>query len=567
MPSGQTCSACRCRCDGAQPMCGPCSKARKPIECMYTTATAVATAPKGDYLKKGAACAPCRSKCDAKRPYCSTCKTAEKEKECTYDESPERSFTEALFIRTHYLEQRLAAYETQVATLSHPIDGSPIASSSAAILSADDGPSHSDYQVPMYNFPQALNILFDRMAAPPPTTDIHNISTPHVPQGLEEFRTAWSEHSRQYGCILTPDKMQAIILGDISGAVVHPAFTYIAQLLGCHMWQLQRRIMVYGSVEHEQEGCLLAALEHIDPISEIQVRYQYACFLLLKGRMEEGEQQFVRAAHIVRFHNINFPIPMDPMIQSITPHQAEVIGALAHFMYLDRCSAFVFHIPMRLDKSFDDAFRTVALYFPTFAKSNLIYLRTASLLYLLRVSELTAEWSAFPADSVRGVFHANRPAWFERYWPLLEELGGHVSNLEHEMLKATFYAERELSIALKFSIVVALSAKAQMHWLLHRDHEESAQRALDVVMEVITVTRTFKDNEFLLLDPLLGVSAAASSPVVHCARAHPPYTIGVQWNTALETIDVSAKKLGYDMPFMEESLQAISDVKRFVEVP
>lgn len=44
-----------------------------------------------------------------------------------------------------------------------------------------------NFQVPMYNFPEALNVLFDRMAAPPPTTDIHNISTPHVPTNLEEL--------------------------------------------------------------------------------------------------------------------------------------------------------------------------------------------------------------------------------------------------------------------------------------------------------------------------------------------------------------------------------------------
>lgn len=48
------------RCDGIQPMCGPCSKARKPITCEYTSTTAVANVPKGEYLKKGAACAPCR---------------------------------------------------------------------------------------------------------------------------------------------------------------------------------------------------------------------------------------------------------------------------------------------------------------------------------------------------------------------------------------------------------------------------------------------------------------------------------------------------------------------------
>ena len=65
-----------------------------------------------------------------------------------------------------------------------PLDG-PVASSSA--LAPHHGASNMDFQIPMYNFPEALNVLFDRMAAPPPTTDIHGISTPHVPQGLEEL--------------------------------------------------------------------------------------------------------------------------------------------------------------------------------------------------------------------------------------------------------------------------------------------------------------------------------------------------------------------------------------------
>ena len=56
-------------------------------------------------------------KCDATRPSCSTCKVAGKEKECTYDENVEQTLTEALFLRTHILEQRLAAYEGQAGVL------------------------------------------------------------------------------------------------------------------------------------------------------------------------------------------------------------------------------------------------------------------------------------------------------------------------------------------------------------------------------------------------------------------------------------------------------------------
>ena len=143
-----------------------------------------------------------------------------------------------------------------------------------------------------------------------------------------------------------------------------------------------------------------------------------------------------------------------------------------------------------------------------FAKTNLIYLRTRSLLLLLRVHDLSAEWAAISSAGHGAMFSPARPEWFKAYWPQLEQLTSHIANLESEMLKATFYAEREVSVALKFCLVVSLSAKAQMHWLLHRDHEESAQRALDIVMEVVTVTRTIKDNEFLLLDPLLGVSVS-----------------------------------------------------------
>lgn len=59
-------------------------------------------------------------KCDAKRPFCSTCKVAGKEKDCSYDENVERTLTEALFMRTHELEHRLAIYESEISALRGP---------------------------------------------------------------------------------------------------------------------------------------------------------------------------------------------------------------------------------------------------------------------------------------------------------------------------------------------------------------------------------------------------------------------------------------------------------------
>ncbi|KAI1795941.1 hypothetical protein LXA43DRAFT_990161 [Ganoderma leucocontextum] len=563
MAPTQTCWACRFRCDGVLPKCGPCSKARKPIECLYTTTTAVATTPKGEYLKKGAACTPCRCKCDALRPSCSTCKVAGKQNECAYEENVERTLTEALLWRAHVLEQRLAAYETQGsvvgdASLSLNLNSQAfpptqtIASSSSQLLTPSLA-SLGSHSLPIFDFPQALNMMFDRPSIPPPTTDIHGISTPHIPSGLDEFRATWAIHATQYGCVLSDEKMQAVLSGDLSAMIVHPAFTYLGQLIGCIMWQIQRHTFIFPQVEYEQLQLLLCALEDIDPVSEIQARYLLTIYYLLKKQIGDGEEQLCLAVDVVRRHNIRFPMLSDIFdslqMQEATPEQVELVGILAHLIYVDRCSSVVFRVPTRLDKGFDDALRNIALYYPFLAKTNLTYIRTRSLLLFISARDVAEEWAQMNAVDLVCL---QRRGWFEQYWPLLEELSAHATSVEGEMLKATFYGERERSVALKFCLVIALAGKAQLHWLPHAHHAESAQRALDVVFEIVNVTRTFKDNEFLMLDPLLGICWVTVARILAEAVKGQvtPLPVGVSWNAALQTIDTSAKKLGFELPFM-----------------
>ncbi|KAI0637040.1 hypothetical protein C8Q77DRAFT_1051446 [Trametes polyzona] len=580
MAGSQTCSACRgrkVRCDGVVPVCGPCSKARRPVECEYTSASAVSAGPKGEYLKKGAACVPCRrkkKKCDAQRPFCSTCKVAGKEKDCTYDENVERNLTEALFLRTHELEQKLAQYENHLSAVrGDPSESTVLPPQGHPIQAASHFPNHasipSTSSGPLYNIPQALNALFNHIS-PSPTVDLHSISTPAIPQGLEEFRSVFAEHTRQCGCTLSTEKLQAILAGDASGTVVHPSFTYIAQLLGCLLWQVQRHIFVFPHTEFEQLALLWAALEDADPVTETQIRYLLAIYFLLKKQMEDGEEQLSTAVRVALQHRLAFPVSpddFDPLaLHDPSPAQVELISTLSHLMYLDRCSALVFRVPARLDHTWDEGFKAVSLYYPYIAKTNVVYLRARSLLLLVRTRDAAREWAELAASAHGGIFAPGRPAWFARYWPLLEEVSAHAAAVEGEMLRATFAGDRAHGVALKFSLVVALASKAELHWLVHRDHPESMQRALDTVMEVVGITRGFKDNDFILLDPLLGVCwSMVAKIVVHVAN-RPSLVAGVSWAAVLETIDVSARKLGYEMPFMEESLKVISDVLRVVEV-
>ncbi|PIL23925.1 hypothetical protein GSI_13676 [Ganoderma sinense ZZ0214-1] len=446
----------------------------------------------------------------------------------------------------------------------------PIASSSQIpTLSLASLGSHS---LPIFDFPQALNMLFDRPTIPPPTADIHNISASHIPSGLDEFRATWAVHAPQYGCVLSGEKMQAVLAGDLSAMIVHPAFTYLGQLIGCIMWQIQRQMFIFLQVEYEQLQLLLHALEDIDPLSEIQARYLLTIYYLLKKQIVEGEDQLCLAVNVVRRHNITFPMMsdvFDPLqMQEATPEQVELVGVLAHLIYIDRCSSVVLRVPTRLDSGFDDALRNVSLSYPFLAKTNLTYIRTRSLLLFIRVRDLVDEWARL--NTLADLVVLQRCAWFEQqYWPLLEELSAHATSVEGEMLKATFYSDRERAVALKFCLVIALAGKAQLHWLPHAHHAENAQRALDVVFEIVNVTRTFKDNDFLQLDPLLGICWVTVARILAEAVKGQvtPLPPGVSWNAALQTIDASAKKLSFQVPFMEDAVQEISDAVRIIEVP
>lgn len=143
------------RCDSASPRCGPCSRARQQLDCVYD-----ATQPsrkKRDPLKKGAACIPCRRKkkvsiiyamqadqrltrikrCDAVRPYCNTCQLANKEHECNYEDDVP---TAARPIDPKPRKFRHFTYEKTSGTGKYTADVDPCNSSDSS-ASQDEEPS------------------------------------------------------------------------------------------------------------------------------------------------------------------------------------------------------------------------------------------------------------------------------------------------------------------------------------------------------------------------------------------------------------------------------------------
>lgn len=185
-----------------------------------------------------------------------------------------------------------------------------------------------------------------------------------VPPSLTVVRSreTYFKHAWQYGCMLSEEKMEAILVGDLSGTVVHPAITHMSVLLGCRMWQIQRHEFIPDTIENEQLPHIFSALENMDPVTETLVRYILAVYYLLKKQMEDAENQLLMAADVVHRNQLNFPSnPVDLLQLEPNDEQVELISVLSQLIYLDRCSSFFFGAPTRLHKRFDEDLKNLSV--------------------------------------------------------------------------------------------------------------------------------------------------------------------------------------------------------------
>lgn len=101
--------------------------------------------------------------------------------------------------------------------------------------------------------------------------------------------------------------------------------------------------------------------------------------------------------------------------------------------------------------------------------------------------------------------------WYTQYWETLDELSQHVALLTPQMLKSTLCADLKHGASLKVCMMIAMAAQIELHRLPAAYHAESRQKVLDVVLEIVGLSKGLTEDEYDLLDPILGVSG-------HCPR-------------------------------------------------
>ncbi|OBZ75711.1 hypothetical protein A0H81_04383 [Grifola frondosa] len=472
-----------------------------------------------------------------------------KEQDCEYEDNIQRSLTEALLFRAHELEQRLAFYEgLDLEASAYGLSGSNstlglMAPTPHQHLLPNTNSTHLDMQHTGTFSTEAAELPLSTWLCPSPALDVHLMADLTAPNELAEFRLLFLKHHAQLGLRLPPHKIKAVLAGDLTGTSIHPVMVYLSQAMGIYLWQDQRRTKVCAANESVQLQALFEALgTGPDYVTQIEVHCLLAIYLLLKREMIEGREQLVSAAEVAMRRGFQFMLNyINPVWPSheVTPswQDEEYISALSELFYLDQCATIVFEYPQLLSAEFEQQFKT------------------------LHTRKISARWTNILLDQGAGNIEPSsaQSQWYAEYWLLLEEVSQHVANLSPSMLKLIFQHEREAANGFKLSMIISLTASAELHRLLPHHHTESRQKCLDVVLEIVGITKGFTDEDYILLDPILGVCWTMVAKILHQESKDPlDRASGIHWGTALSIIASTAIKLGRSLPFMEGPVAAIS---------
>jgi hypothetical protein len=117
-------------------------------------------------------------------------------------------------------------------------------------------------------------------------------------------------HRLQFGIYFAFEKQNAILLGDMSGIVVHPFFIHFAHLHGCHLYQERQRKFSLLHIEEKYSRLASASLQSMneeeDPFSTALASHYMSMLCLYSHAAQPGKYLHEKAVEIINKHDIRF---------------------------------------------------------------------------------------------------------------------------------------------------------------------------------------------------------------------------------------------------------------------
>ncbi|KAF9785874.1 hypothetical protein BJ322DRAFT_1056718 [Thelephora terrestris] len=546
LSSKQTCTSCRSRkvkCDGGQPICGPCNASRRGFHCAYEDP--LTEMRKRETLKKGEACTPCRNKkkkCDGARPRCTTCQRARTIQECTYesaDQPPQpalsRSF-ESLPPLGIPEDQVFLHDTTHVASSSRfgqpPVPSFPTQApipqlpTSQALVRQSVPVRYEFVHMPprpmLYTLPFRLADIIDPAALP--------ISDSTTTELSMKFRILALSHRLQLGIPLTFAKQHAIALGDVSGTIIHRFFIYFMTVYGCHLDQERRRNFDFVHVQALlTQLCLeivLTIVEAEDPFTFLQAYYVMANSCFYTYTYAPAKRYLKKAVDVAKRNGIrlvdrsfsdssdspNHNVIMDPPPEYLESVQ-ERVATLVQLIFTPLQHHLMTGEDIPLSSYLESQFR-----------DELPYAYPRMWDELPEVLRLRALLLVYDTDNfIQTYYLPSRPV---RYW--LEDCRNIVpklTDLNDLLVKraagAATIPDRETYLMFRCCSIIVLTSLAQLYDRVARSSFLPSYQSIkfrsmcdDTLKDVARITVDFTKDDYSFLEPALSMSWARASGLV-----------------------------------------------------
>jgi hypothetical protein len=178
----------------------------------------------------------------------------------------------------------------------------------------------------------------------------------------------------QLGFSTTRVKMDALIRGDTSGAVVHPVIIHTAHLWGVLLGR-KSHVPVNAEEERIHFRLVFEAMDRMQPsvVTLLQVYNLMSLYFFFKRDVPRGREFLLKASNVVLQYDLHIRCPAAVRFHSedcvdsrashlVVPIESdEEMNALCQLLYLDKASNLLLDLPPVLDHQLDNDFRMVVV--------------------------------------------------------------------------------------------------------------------------------------------------------------------------------------------------------------
>ena len=186
-----------------------------------------------------------------------------------------------------------------------------------------------------------------------------------VTHDIPPSRSLFLSHQIQLGFYLRDAKVQAVISGDLSGRIVHPALVHLAQLVGAFLWKLHHKTEVLIVSEDMEMLKVLGALEYPpDPVTLLVIYIVLGEYLYFKRQTEAGRLYLVKASQVMTAQELQLSTPnVHALLSMGEPDEdtKEFITAICQLTYIDKATMLVLGVPSFLDPEYDRQLRALTV--------------------------------------------------------------------------------------------------------------------------------------------------------------------------------------------------------------